>query len=110
MYFDQRRYAEGLPLFERTWQALRKLLGDASPRALSAEGNLANTLSKLGRYAEAEQLYRNTIEGQERVLGPNHPSTRRRIAQIAAMYTAWGKPDKAAEWLAKLPKEPPAKP
>jgi Tetratricopeptide repeat len=36
---------------------------------------LANTLSVQGRYKEADQLLRQTIEIQSRVMGPNHPDT-----------------------------------
>ena len=89
---------------------LRKLLGEAAPRTLISQGNLADTLGKLRRYGEAEHHYSSAIEGQQRELGPDYPMTRRTIAKLVAMYEDWGQPDKAAQWLAKLPTEPSPKP
>ena len=109
LYFRQGRYAEGMPFIERAWQLHLKLFGENAPRTLISQGNLADTLAKLKRYDEAEQLFRTAITGQERVLGRQHPTTRRTVAKLVAMYEAWGKSEKAAEWRAKLPKEPAAK-
>ena len=109
LYFRQGRYAEGMPFIERAWRLHLKLFGENAPRTLISQGNLADTLAKLKRYDEAEQLFRTAITGQERVLGRQHPTTRRTVAKLVAMYEAWGKSEKAAEWRAKLPKEPAAK-
>ncbi len=109
LYFRQGRYAEGMPFIERAWQLHLKLFGENAPRTLISQGNLADTLAKLKRYDEAEQLFRTAITGQERVLGRQHPTTRRTVAKLVAMYEAWGKSEKAAEWRAKLPKEPAVK-
>ncbi len=109
LYFRQGRYAEGMPFVERAWRLHLKLFGENAPRTLISQGNLADTLGKLKRYDEAEQLFRTAITGQERVLGRQHPTTRRTVAKLVAMYEAWGKSEKAAEWRAKLPKEPAAK-
>ena len=109
LYFRQGRYAEGMPFIERAWRLHLKLFGENAPRTLISQGNLADTLGKLKRYDEAEQLFRTAITGQERVLGRQHPTTQRTVAKLVAMYEAWGKSEKAAEWRAKLPKEPAAK-
>ena len=109
LYFRQGRYAEGMPFIERAWRLHLKLFGENTPRTLISQGNLADTLAKLKRYDEAEQLFRTAITGQERVLGREHPTTRRTVAKLVAMYEAWGKSEKAAEWRPKLPKEPAAK-
>jgi len=109
LYFSQGRYAEGMPFIERAWRLHLKLFGENAPRTLISQGNLADTLAKLKRYDEAEQLFRTAITGQERVLGRQHPTTQRTVAKLVAMYEAWGKSEKAAEWRAKLPKEPAAK-
>ena len=37
--------------------------------------NLANVLDDEGHYAEAEKLYRETLDIRRRVLGPEHPDT-----------------------------------
>jgi non-specific serine/threonine protein kinase/serine/threonine-protein kinase len=38
-------------------------------------GNLADVLTGEGRYPEAEQMFRQTIDAKQRALGPEHPST-----------------------------------
>ena len=38
-------------------------------------GAVANLLSDQGKLSEAEPLYRESLEGRKRVLGPDHPST-----------------------------------
>ena len=43
--------------------------------------------------------------GYEVALGENHNKTRYTLSQLIGLYEDWDKPDKAAEWRAKLPKE-----
>ena len=38
-------------------------------------------------------------------LGDEHEQTTRVVGYLADLYDAWGKPEKAAEWRAKLPPE-----
>ncbi len=38
-------------------------------------------------------------------LGDEHGQTKRVVAYLADLYDAWAKPDKAAEWRAKLAEE-----
>ena len=59
---------------------------------------------------------REELEGCRRVHGHDHPFTLASINNLADLYDAWGKPEQAAEWRAKLPAEqdavasdPPAK-
>ncbi len=39
------------------------------------------------------------------LFGDEHARTQKAIKRVADLYDAWGKPDKAAEWRAKLPTE-----
>ncbi len=66
--------------------------------------NLATIYDGLTRYEDAERMYLRTIEGKEKVLGPAHPSMYRSMRRLAEMYDRWGKPARAAEWRAKLPR------
>ena len=45
----------------------------------------------------------DACERLQRVLGDEHVGTRRAVEGLIALYDAWGKPDYAAEWRAKLP-------
>lgn len=63
--------AEASLLFE----AKRTSLGPTTPETLAAGINLAKLLSADGSLAEAESLYRRTIEEMRQALGADHPDT-----------------------------------
>ena len=50
-------------------------LGADHPDTLATMHNLANMYLGQGNYEEAEKLYRETLQIQQRVLGPDHPDT-----------------------------------
>ena len=59
-------------------------------------------LRGLRHYGAAEALL---VEGCSGVLGNSEPSNvekRRAVEHLVALYDAWGKPEKAAEWRTKL--------
>jgi eukaryotic-like serine/threonine-protein kinase len=84
-------------------------LGKDHPRTKEAEGALACALVKRKQFDEAEPLLRSyaaALQANTGVEGDLAEVIRRAID----MYTAWGKPDEAAEWRAKLPQESLPKP
>jgi hypothetical protein len=66
--------------------------------------NFAQSLRGQGKYAEAEPLLISGYEGLQK-LSPaisaeaNFPEAGQRLMRL---YTAWGKPEKAAEWRQRL--------
>jgi tetratricopeptide (TPR) repeat protein len=56
----------------------------------------------LGRFEEAEPLMIESSRKLGDALGINHYRTRDTLESLAALYEAWGKLDKAAEYRAKL--------
>ena len=54
------------------------------------------------RFGEAEPLFLETLEISKRVLGEEHPDTLSSMNSLVVLYQRWGKPEKAAEWRAKL--------
>jgi tetratricopeptide (TPR) repeat protein len=52
-----------------------KVLGPEHPDTLASRHNLASTLNKQGKYAEAEAEYRAVLKLWEKVLGAEHPNT-----------------------------------
>jgi len=42
------------------------------------------------------------LEGRRLKLGDTHPHTIESLNKLIALYEAWGKPEKAKEWRAKL--------
>eukprot|EP00966_Prymnesium_polylepis_P132077 3054372-Prymnesium_polylepis.1 len=45
----------------------------------------------MGRYAEAEPLYRRALEGKEAALGPAHPSTLLSGGDLGNLYMQMGR-------------------
>jgi len=55
------------------------------------------------RYQDAEKLLLEAVEGHRLKLGDTHPQTLESWHNLIEIYEAWGKPEKAKEWRAKLP-------
>jgi tetratricopeptide (TPR) repeat protein len=53
--------------------------------------NLADAYYLLGKYTEAEALFRETLDAMRRVLGPDHPRTLLVLADVAQMYQRQGR-------------------
>ena len=45
----------------------------------------------MGRYAEAEPLYRRSLEIREKQLGPDHPDVATSLNNLADLYRAMGR-------------------
>ncbi len=81
--------------------------GNSEPPATAENngGEYTNPTGRLqaqGKLAEAEPYFREALEGNRRVLGDDHPNTLIIIKNLIALYDVRGKPEKAAEWRAKL--------
>ena len=59
------------------------MLGDAHRDTLTSINNLAISLKRLGKCAEAEKLYREALDGYRRELGDAHPDTLMVINNLA---------------------------
>jgi serine/threonine protein kinase/tetratricopeptide (TPR) repeat protein len=75
---------------------IASLLGPDSAIAMDAAESLARTYVGLGRPAEAEPLYLDTLERRRRVAGADDPGTWRTTALLASVYKLWRKHDRAA--------------
>ena len=74
-YRDAEKYAQAEPLFTRTIELRRRVLGEENPNTLLSMANLASLYRNQSRYTEAEQLYARVFEVRRRVLGPEHLET-----------------------------------
>ena len=61
----------------------RRTLGDEHPSTLGSIINLARFLRDLGIKADALEMYRKALEASRRVLGEDHPETKRWAAFYA---------------------------
>ncbi|MBC8218450.1 MAG: tetratricopeptide repeat protein [Planctomycetes bacterium] len=53
--------------------------------------------------AKAEPLLLEAVEGRHLKLGDTHPHTIESINNLNELYEAWGNPEEAEKWRAKLP-------
>ena len=80
-----------------------KRLGKDHPRTKEAEGVLGYALLKQARLVDAEPLLLSYVAALEAKIGAEGDLAEV-VLQIVDMYMAWGKPEKAASWRAKLPR------
>jgi tetratricopeptide (TPR) repeat protein len=81
----------------------RKYLGPKSWPVASSEGVLGEHYTLLKDYAKAEQTLLQAQELFARTLGETNTRTQVNTRRLVALYTAWGRPAKAAEYAATLP-------
>jgi non-specific serine/threonine protein kinase/serine/threonine-protein kinase len=104
------RYGEAEPLYLKAVAAKCRVLGGDHPLTVSTLDKLGSMYMKQQRYAEAESAFLAAYLGYAKSVGGEDARTRRVIRSLAEIYLAIGQPTKAAEWQAKLPKEPSPKP
>jgi len=56
-------------------------------------------------YKGAELLYLQTIEIMQRIYGTESSGTINHLKNLIKLYEAWGKPEKAEQWRARLPRK-----
>ena len=59
-----------------------RVLGAEHPDTLATAGNLAMSLSRQGKHADAERIQREVHGARKRVLGAEHPETLRSAADL----------------------------
>jgi hypothetical protein len=64
---------------------------------------LGALLHQRGRHADAEPFLLEAVEGWRERFGDGDLNTQRCVNSFIRLYEAWGKPENAAEWRAKLP-------
>ena len=61
------------------------------PDVATSLNNLANLYQDMGRYAEAEPLYRRCLAIREKQLGPDHPEVANSLNNLAHLYRSMGR-------------------
>ena len=64
-------------------------------------GELGECLTRMGRYAEAEEQLLEAHRVLDAAVGDDHIRTIRAVRALVDLYEAWGKPAEAAEWRAR---------
>ena len=65
-------------------------------------------LTDLKQYDEAEVQLLAAHQGELAMRGERHKNTQEVLANLVHLYESWGKPDKVAEWRARLAATQPA--
>ena len=68
-------------------KALKRVLGPEHCDTLTFAGNLASSLHRQAKYAEAEQMQREVHQAQTRVLGAEHRDTLRTAGHLANLLS-----------------------
>ena len=106
LYALQGRNAEAEPLYLQTLETARRVLGDDHRQTLSVWHGLTKVLVALDRFEDAEPLANECYERTEATLGPLHHRTHDAIRLLINLYEAWGKPEQATHWKAKMAPTP----
>ena len=78
------------------------MLGAEHPDTLATENNLATFLSRQGKHAEAEEMLREVLAVEKRVLGTEHPDTLATANNLATSLFDQGKHAEAEEMLREV--------
>ncbi len=95
-------YQAAEPLHEEAVRIAGRSAGLDQWQTASYQVNQATCLTKLKRFPEAEDLLLPALEILRTRLGDQHSQTQKAVRRLAELYDAWGKPEKAKEWQAKL--------
>ncbi len=97
-----------LPLAETHWRHVADVVTRTQPdqwRAYYLRGQLAKTIARQGRHAEAEpglrESYAGLIARQSSIPGNRLPAIKALAEALVTVCTALGRPAEAAEWQAK---------
>jgi hypothetical protein len=97
------RYEEAEELLTESLEKRSRVQGSEHKRTIHNMVRLGWVYTEMHRYNEAEVLLIDAFELSHRVLGPLDQITTESIGKTIDLYEAWNKPDKAAQWRAKLP-------
>ena len=102
---NRRRAAEGEKLARDALRRREQLYTKGDWRIGAAKSVLAEALTALGRYAEAEPLLLDAHAVLRDVPGPQGRDAKTTRERLVALYEAWGRPDAAAPYRTDVKRE-----
>jgi tetratricopeptide (TPR) repeat protein len=109
---DQGRHVEAETLLRECLEMRRQALPPGHHTIAVTESILGGCLTLAGEYGEAEALLLRSREALKDYRDEATPAQREalkeNLSRIVQLYEAWNKPERAAEWRAKLPTTQPA--
>jgi pentatricopeptide repeat protein len=98
----QEQYDQAEKLFVEALKGRHRELGTDHPDTLETKNDLAILYKEQDDYDSAEPLLLEALKGRRLKLGDTHPHTIESWNHLIDLYEAWGKPEKADQWRAKL--------
>ncbi|MCH8146654.1 MAG: serine/threonine protein kinase [Planctomycetes bacterium] len=98
------RLEEAEPILREGLEIRRELFGDGHVNLATSLENLGLLFQRKGDYGEAESLLLEVLRIRERAHGANHPDTQKTMNGVIDLYEAWGRPEKADEYRARVPR------
>ncbi|MFN0050465.1 MAG: CHAT domain-containing protein [Cytophagales bacterium] len=96
-YYNQKKYKEALPIFNRAYQVKMDINSGNSVDNLMIINSLANTQLNLGMYVDAEETFKKLVKGRLELVGGNHPEYIQACNSLANLYKTIQRNDKALE-------------
>ncbi len=109
LYLEQGRLTKAEALAMEAVADARGSFPDGDQRVGEYLGTHGRILTHLEQYGDAERALLESHSLLHAALGATDALTVETIRSLARLYKAWGKPDSAAQWQAKLPTTKPAK-
>ncbi len=100
---DMSKLDQAEPLYRQAIETARRVLPADDRSIPQYQIAYGACLTKLERYEEAQEHLLAGYEGLKKAQGKEHKQTRKALQRLVELYEAWGKPEQAAEWRAKLP-------
>lgn len=86
LYQDAYRYHDSEAAFRKAIALMRAQPVVNEATLVAFNGNLATTLNGMSRFAEAEAIYKQVLQADERLFGPDHATTEVAINNLANNY------------------------
>jgi len=102
LLMTERRHADALPLLATALEGQRAILPDKHPTLGQTLGRYGRCLTELRRFEEAETALLEAHAIVQAAGNDGDPApARAAAASLAALYSAWGRPDQSAQWQAR---------
>jgi eukaryotic-like serine/threonine-protein kinase len=102
VYTNLGLYDKAEPLFAKSVETRRRILGEEDPATLASMEGLAFVYERQGRYPEAEKLDHVTVEKRRRILGEEHPDTLFSMERLAVVIEREGRYQEALDLQLKV--------
>jgi tetratricopeptide (TPR) repeat protein/CHAT domain-containing protein len=97
--YGEREYEQAITPAVKSRDLRLQILGADHPLYATCLANLAILYGAMGRYQDAEPLYRQSLEIRKRVLGDQHPAYNELLGNLASLYSSIGRYDQAESLL-----------